>query len=91
MDSAAPQELRNEVVRLARSVPGVAAIEKCRVRKAGLEYYVDIHVGVDAEMSVREGHRIAHRVKDAVREAQPAIADVLVHIEPIERDAAGKN
>ncbi len=90
MDTAAPEAIRNEVVRCAAAVPGVAGIEKCRVRKAGVEYYVDIHVGVDADLSVREGHRIAHAVKDAIREAQPTIADVLVHIEPIEREAAEK-
>ncbi len=90
MDTAAPEEIRNEVVRFAVAVTGVAGIEKCRVRKAGVEYYVDIHVGVDADLSVREGHRIAHAVKDAIREAQPTIADVLVHIEPIEREAAEK-
>lgn len=84
MDTAAPEAVRSEVIRLASSVAGVAAIEKCRVRKAGLEFYVDIHVGVAADLTVREGHRIAHGVKDAIREALPAIADVLVHIEPIE-------
>jgi cation diffusion facilitator family transporter len=91
MDTAAPPEIRDDVVRLANSVAGVAGIEKCRVRKAGLEFYVDIHVGVDADLSVREGHRIAHGVKDAIREAQPAIADVLVHIEPIEYNTEQKN
>jgi cation diffusion facilitator family transporter len=88
MDIAAPQELRSEVVRLAGEVSGVAAIEKCRVRKTGLEYYVDIHVGVAADLTVRAGHRIAHEVKDAIRQGEPAIADVLVHIEPIEPDGA---
>src|SRR6201999_4236843 len=33
MDTAAPTELRNEVVRLASEVQGVAEIEKCRIRK----------------------------------------------------------
>jgi len=87
MDMAAPAEVHDDVVRLARTVPGVADIDKCRIRKAGLEHYVDIHVGVDAELTVREGHRIAHHVKDAIRVAQPSVADVLVHIEPIERSA----
>lgn len=84
MDTAAPEELRNDVKRLAGEVTGVAEIEKCRIRKTGLDYYVDIHVGVAADLTVREGHRIAHDVKDAIRAAHPAVADVLVHIEPIE-------
>ena len=48
----------------------------------GLEYYVDLHIGVDGGKSVVEGHHIAHVVKDAVRAADGRIVDVLVHIEP---------
>ena len=59
------------VRRVASAVPGVAAIEKCRVRKMGLDFYVDIHVEVDGDLSVHEGHRIAHEVKDAIRESEP--------------------
>jgi cation diffusion facilitator family transporter len=83
MDSAPPKELTERVHAVAASVHGVADLETCRIRKMGLEFYVDIHVGVDADLTVREGHRIAHEVKDAVRASNPAIADVLVHIEPV--------
>ncbi|HYR58826.1 MAG TPA: cation diffusion facilitator family transporter [Chthoniobacteraceae bacterium] len=86
MDTAPSEELRSDVARLALAVAGVAEIEKCRIRKTGLEYYVDIHVSVAGDLTVREGHRIAHLVKDAIRTANPAIADVLVHIEPAEPD-----
>jgi divalent metal cation (Fe/Co/Zn/Cd) transporter len=51
----------------------------------GLSFYVDLHVGVDGNISVRDGHRIAHAVKRAIQEADPRIADVLVHIEPAQR------
>ncbi len=84
MDTAPSLEIVERVRRVAGAVPGVSEIEKCRVRKMGLQFYVDLHVRVNANMSVRDGHHIAHLVKDAVREADPAIADVLVHIEPVE-------
>jgi len=84
MDTAPPREVVERVRESAGAVPGVVEIEQCRVRKMGLEFYVDLHVGVNGNISVREGHNIAHRVKDAVRGAQPVIADVLVHIEPAE-------
>ncbi|MGV3533183.1 MAG: cation transporter dimerization domain-containing protein, partial [Chthoniobacteraceae bacterium] len=54
----------------------------CRTRKMCLEYYVDLHVEVDGEITFREGHLIAHAVKDAVLAAIPSVADVLVHVEP---------
>ena len=66
----------------AAAVAGVDEVEKCRVRKMGLEFYVDLHVGVDGTISVASGHGIAHDVKNAVRQAEPRVADVLVHVEP---------
>ena len=82
MDAAPPRELDENIRALAAAVPGVAALDKCRIRKMGLEFYVDLHVLVDAGITVRAGHAIAHAVKDAIRTAKPEVADVLVHIEP---------
>ena len=67
---------------VASTVPGVIEVEKCRARKMGLDFYVDLHVGVDGKISVHEGHEIAHRVKAAIQQNDSRIADVLVHIEP---------
>ena len=67
MDSAPPKELESSVRTIAAGVPGVAEVEKCRIRKMGLDYYVDIHIGVDANITVRAGHEISHAVKDAIR------------------------
>lgn len=82
MDTAPAGDLAGEIRTTASAVPGVRNIDKCFVRKMGLEYYIDIHVQVDGNLTVREGHRIAHRVKDHLREQHPAVRDVLVHIEP---------
>ena len=81
-DSIPDARLRHDVLTVAAGVPGVRALDKCYVRKMGFDYYVDLHVIVDREMPVWEGHTIAHLVKDALRAAHPKIADVLVHIEP---------
>lgn len=83
MDTAPSQELQDEVRGVAAKVAGVLDIEKCRIRKMGLEFYVDIHIGVQETITVRAGHDIAHAVKDAIREENEKIADVLVHIEPV--------
>ena len=81
-DSTPDLKLRHSVMDVARRVPGVRALDKCYVRKMGFDYYVDLHVIVDREMPVWQGHEIAHCVKDALRTAHPQIADVLVHVEP---------
>src|SRR2546425_4640485 len=81
MDTA-PRKIVKSVCSVASSVRGVLEVEKCRARKMGLDFYVDLHVGVDGNMSVHEGHEIAHRVKSAIQQSDSRIADVLVHIEP---------
>jgi cation diffusion facilitator family transporter len=82
MDTAPPAEIRENVRLASARVEGVRATEQCRIRKMGLEYYVDLHVHVDGSITVTEGHEIAHKVKASVRDAVPEVADVLVHIEP---------
>jgi len=82
MDTAPHAKFVRAICQAARSVPGVVEIEKCRARKMGLDFYVDLHVGVDGNISVHEGHEIAHRVKSAIQQSDSRVADVLVHIEP---------
>ncbi len=84
MDGAAPGEFESRVRAIARAVPGVAGVEKTRIRRSGLGWWMDIHVEVDGSMSVVEGHAIAHAVRDALVGAKLNIADALVHIEPAE-------
>jgi len=82
LDTAPRGKIVDHVRNAATSVPGVVGIDKCFVRKMGLDFYVDLHVGVRGDIPVREGHDIAHDVKRAIRASDPRIADVLVHIEP---------
>src|SRR5437016_8349042 len=82
MDTAPRAKFVRSICQAATSVPGVVEVEKCRARKMGLDFYVDLHVGVDGNMSVHEGHEIAHRVKSAIQQSDSRVADVLVHIEP---------
>jgi cation diffusion facilitator family transporter len=82
MDTAPGGKIVRSIRAVASSVPGVVEVEKCHARKMGLDYYVDLHVGVNGNISVHEGHQIAHRVKSAIQQSDSRIADVLVHIEP---------
>ncbi len=85
LDRQADPEILEAVRREALAVPGVAGVEKLLVRKSGLEYLVDIHVEVDSELPVREGHAIGHAVKKRVIDNTVGVKDVLVHIEPAPR------
>ena len=82
MDRQADPELLAQVRKLASQVPGVRGVEKLFVRKSGLEHFVDIHIEVGPNISVREGHEIGHAVKDHLISEIITVRNVLVHIEP---------
>jgi cation diffusion facilitator family transporter len=82
MDASLPPEVIEEIREVARRVEGVTGIDMCRVRKSGLGLWVDIHVEVPGDKTVREGHTISHRVKDALVASKHHVMDAIVHIEP---------
>jgi cation diffusion facilitator family transporter len=82
LDTMPDQAHLDSIRRVALSVPGVLAVEKCYARKTGFQYHVDIHLEVDPGMTVLASHKVATQVRFKIREHLDWIADVLVHIEP---------
>jgi cation diffusion facilitator family transporter len=84
LDTAPPPQIEDHVRRAATAVRDVIGLDKCFVRKVGFRYYVELHVVVGGNLSVRAGHTISHEVEDRVRAEVDRVAKVLVHIEPEE-------
>lgn len=82
MDEHLYDDLVNEIRQESIKVRGVLDTEKCFIRKTGMRYHVDLHAVVNGEISVKEGHAIAHKLKDHLMLKIPGLADVLIHIEP---------
>lgn len=82
MDIAPEPSVVERIRTCACEVEGVQLVEKCLVRRVGHQFYVDMHIEVDPEMTVTRAHHIAHAVKDSVRAGTPSVRDVLVHVEP---------
>jgi cation diffusion facilitator family transporter len=82
MDATPKNLLRDEIIKVTNSVNGVIASEKCLIRKMGFDYFIDIHIIVDGNLSVYEGHEISHKVKDKLTDTFSQINNVLVHVEP---------
>jgi cation diffusion facilitator family transporter len=82
MDEHTYEELVEEVRIISQEVNGVLDTEKCFVRKVGLKFHVDLHAIVDGNISVKEGHDIAHNLKDTLMKRIEGLENVLIHIEP---------
>lgn len=81
-DRGATGEDLRAIQAIAERVEGVRALHELRTRRMGAGLYVDLHILVDDNMTVRRGHEISERVKRALLEAGPDIVDVMVHLEP---------
>jgi len=84
MDRTPSGDLPELIAAAAVGVDSVRAIEKLKIRKAGVEYFVDLHVQADPAMSLHDAHILSGKVKSAIRAAVPAVSGVLIHMEPFE-------
>lgn len=83
LDEHVYDDLVEQIRIISESVNGVEGTEKCFVRKTGMTYLVDLHLLVNGNLSVTQGHEISHATKDRLMEQLPELANVLIHIEPI--------
>ncbi|GGA76551.1 cation transporter [Flavobacterium palustre] len=82
MDEHLYDDLIEHIRIVAKTVEGIIDTEKCFIRKSGMKYHVDLHAIVSAEISVKQGHQLAHILKDTLRKEIPELGHILIHIEP---------
>jgi cation diffusion facilitator family transporter len=82
MDEHVYDDLIEKIREVSYQVEGIIDTEKCFIRKAGMKYHVDLHAIVNGTITVKEGHDLAHKLKDTLREKLPELGHVLIHVEP---------
>ncbi|MGD2124973.1 MAG: cation diffusion facilitator family transporter [Desulfobacteraceae bacterium] len=81
-DAAPGFEVPHRVRSCADTVPGVIGTHDVRVRMSGGLYQMEVHVVVDANLTVKEGHRIAKEVEACLREEFDELTQVIIHVDP---------
>ncbi|OAQ19991.1 cation diffusion facilitator family transporter [Thermosulfurimonas dismutans] len=84
MDIEEARQIKREVLK----VKGVKDVHRVRTRKHGGHTLVDLHIQVEPELTVREGHHISERVKDYLLTRYERVVDVVVHLEPYEHKSS---
>lgn len=82
IDTAPDPSIARQVREVAAQVAGVQGTHKCHIRKLGFDYFVDLDVLCDPNLTIRQGHEIAHDVGERIHATLPFIRKVLVHVEP---------
>lgn len=75
---AETQAIKQEIL----ATPGVQGVHDLRTRKTGDMILVDVHLEIQGDMTVREGHAIAESVHERVMTRHPVL-NVLTHVDPV--------
>jgi len=84
MDAAlSPAEIKKAEGFIRAGLPADASFHALRTRKAGSMRFVEFHLTVPGEMSVRESHDLCDRLEESIA-SHLAKASVTIHVEPQE-------
>ncbi len=82
-EQSLPDEVEQEMLRLAASVPGVEEPHDLRTRRIGSHYAIELHILMDADISLRQAHDKASEVEDLLKKHYGEETHVIVHVEPL--------
>ncbi len=82
MDGRPPERLVTAICKLAERTEGVEHVHEIRARRSGQFLIVDLKLDMDPNMTVKESHDIATRVKNEIFREFPNVGDVMIHINP---------
>ncbi len=88
LDTDVEGRVKERIRQASEAVEGVEQVESMRLTKSGRHYILDIHLEVEGSLTVEEGHRIAHLLKDTLLEREDLkVSHVLTHVEPFNENA----
>lgn len=82
MDGAPSQAVTDGIKNITRRNKNVKSIKDIKVRKMGLDFMIDMTIGVDKKISVEKGHLITDDIKSDILSKVPTVRDVFIHVEP---------
>jgi cation diffusion facilitator family transporter len=81
MDTGLSEDQTREIQKLIDDIPEVIKYHDLRTRTLGGEVFMDVHILVDTDLTVTEGHAAAERVRRSLINAFDRVQDVLVHVD----------
>ena len=91
LDESVDSETLAKIEQVVLQTKDVKEVHDIRTRKAGETFFVDMHILVDGNISVQEGHNISEEVKINLMKSNEDILDVLVHLEPFNEIESKQN
>ena len=84
MDACQCTEILTDIENIARSIKLVKQVHSLRMRKIGPYMIGDLHVVVDADLTVRDSGKIAYEIEERVKKEFNEVIEIKVRIDPDE-------
>lgn len=84
LETALPEDVENDIIQTAMSVPGVRNVHELKTRRNGVSVIIDAHIVVDPSISIVEAHDIATSVETALSLRFGPETQMSIHVEPAE-------
>jgi cation diffusion facilitator family transporter len=81
-DTAPQPEIIGKIQQCALSVNGVLDTHDLRVRTSGGLFQMEIHIVVDGQLTVLEGHKISKAVEGCLSEDVGNFSSITIHVDP---------
>ncbi len=91
VDQGASEQVAKKLLEIALGHSKVMSVHGFRTRYVGSDLHVDLHIVVDAQMSLLEAHDVAEEVEQLLIQADENVVDALVHVDPYDPARAGKS
>ena len=82
MEESLPDDVEDEILRIAAAVPGINEPHDLRTRRLGNHYAIELHILVDGDMSLREAHERASAVEESLCRRYGPDTHIVIHVEP---------
>ena len=83
VDKACDEQTEEALRNCALNTKGVERVDLLKTRIFGNKVYVEMEIGADENLSLKDSHAIAENVHDAIEQGWPKIKHILIHVNPV--------
>ena len=84
-EQSLPEDVEQEILRIAESVEGIREPHNLRTRRIGSHYAIQLHLLMDGDLPLCQAHDKESRVEELLRKRYGDQTHIIVHAEPIEK------
>lgn len=82
MDKELQQDIRQDILNRILSHPKVLETHDLRTRSAGQKNFIQVHITLDSELSLKEAHVISDEIELNLKKSHPK-SEILIHLDPL--------